>query len=53
MGDQACVEYGVLRRAESGHILWITLYGSEADARNHATPLDSVEVREVGAWRKV
>jgi len=46
-------EWGVLRREEGGHISWASIYRSEEDARDHATPLDSVEFRWVSDWQSV
>lgn len=49
--DTEHVEYGVLRRTESGHITWATMYETLEAARDNATPLDSVEKRIVGPWQ--
>lgn len=46
-------EYGVLRRTKEGRIVWATLYPDLDSARNNATPMDSVEQRQVGPWGPV
>lgn len=50
MNHETSIEWGVLRR-DGESVFWATMYKTEEDARNHATPLDSVEFREVGPWR--
>jgi hypothetical protein len=44
-------EWGVLRRGDNGHIWWATIYKSEEEARQHATPLDTIAFRYVGEWQ--
>jgi hypothetical protein len=50
LGDTTPTEWGVLRRSDTGHILYATMYETEDDARANATPQDSVEHRTVGPW---
>lgn len=51
IGDTEHTEWGVLRRSSpGGHIVYGTYYETEQDARDNATPKDSVEKRIVGPW---